>query len=37
MDIRVFMKIKSISNSRCAENISDKKLSIEVHPAQTNG
>jgi len=37
MDIRQFMKRKSISDSRSAENISDKRLRIEVRPAQTNG
>jgi len=37
MDIKVFMKRKSISNSRSVENISDKRLRIEVQPAQTNG
>jgi len=37
MDIRVFMKRKSISNCRSVENISDKRLRIEVQPAQTNG
>jgi len=37
MDIRVFMKRKSICNSRSVENISDKRLRIEVQPAQTNG
>jgi len=34
MDIRQFMKRKSISDSRSAE---DKRLRIEVRPAQTNG
>jgi len=37
MDIRQFMKRKSISDSRIVENISDKRLWIEVQPAQTNG
>jgi len=37
MDIRVFMKKKSISNSRSVQNISDKRLRIEVQPAQTTG
>jgi len=36
MDIRQFMK-KSISDSRSVENISDRRLRIEVQPAQTNG
>jgi len=31
------MKSKSISDSRSAENILDKRLRIEVQPAQTNG
>ena len=37
MDSRQFMKSKRISDSRDAENISDKRLRIEVQPAQTNG
>jgi len=37
MDISQFMKRKSISGSRIVENISDKRLRIEVQPAQTNG
>jgi len=37
MDIRQFMKRKSISDSGSAENSSDKRLRIEVQPAQTNG
>ena len=37
MDIRQFMVRKSISDSRSVENISDKRLRIEVQPAQTNG
>jgi len=37
MDIRQFIKRKSISDSRSAENISGKRLRIEVQPAQTNG
>jgi len=38
MDVRQFMKNrKSISNSRSVKNISDKRLRIEVQPAQTNG
>jgi len=36
MDIRQFLK-KSLSDSRSAENISDKRLRIEVQPAQING
>ena len=36
MDIRQFMKRKSNSDSRSVENISDKRLNIEVQPAQTN-
>jgi len=36
-DIRQFMKRKSISNSRIVENISGKRLWIEVQTAQTNG
>jgi len=36
MDIRQFMKRKSISDSWNAENISDKRLRIEVQPPQTN-
>jgi len=31
------MKRKNISDSRSVENISDKRLKIEVQPAQTNG
>ena len=31
------MKRKSISDSRSAENISDKRLRNEVQPAKTNG
>jgi len=31
------MKRKSISDSRSAESISDKRLRIDVQPAQTNG
>jgi len=31
------MKWKSISDSRSVENISDKRLRIEVQPAQANG
>jgi len=31
------MKRKSITDSRSAEKISDKRLRIEVQPAQTNG
>ena len=31
------MKEKSISGNRSVENISDKRLRIEVQPAQTNG
>jgi len=34
MDIRQSMKRKSISNSRCVENISDKRLRIEIQPAE---
>ena len=37
MDIRQFMKRKSISDSRSVENISEKRLRIEFQPAQTNG
>jgi len=37
MDIRQFMKRKSISDSRSVQNISDKRLRIEFQPAQTNG
>jgi len=37
IDVRHFMKRKSISDSRSVENISDKRLKIEVQPAQTNG
>jgi len=37
MDIRQFMKRKSISDSQSVENISEKRLSIEVQAAQTNG
>jgi len=37
MDIRLFIKRKSIHDSRSIENISDKRLRIEVQPAQTNG
>ena len=36
MDIRQFMKRKSISDSRSVENISDKRLRIEFQPAQSN-
>jgi len=35
MDIRRFMKRKSISDSGSVENISDKGFRIEVQPAQT--
>ena len=31
------MKRKSISDSRSAEKISDKRIRIEIQPAQTNG
>jgi len=37
MDIRQFMKRKSISESRGVESISDKRLKIEVQTAQPNG
>jgi len=37
MDIRHFMRRKNISDSRSVENITDKRLRIEVQPAQTNG
>ena len=37
MDIRQFMKRKSISDSWSVENIWDKRLRIEDQPAQTNG
>jgi len=33
MDIRQFMKRKGISDSRSAENLSDKRMRIEVQPA----
>jgi len=33
MEIRQFMKIKSNSDSRSAENISNKRLRIEFQPA----
>ena len=36
MDIRQFMKRKSISDSWNEENVSDKRLWIEVQPPQTN-
>ena len=36
MDIKQFVKRKSISDSRRVENISDKRLRIEVRPVQTN-
>jgi len=32
-----YAKGKSISDKRSVENISDKRLRIEVRPAQTNG
>jgi len=35
MDIRQFMKRKSISDSRSVENISDKSVITEVQPVQT--
>jgi len=35
--IRQFVKGKSISNSGSVENILDKRLKIEVQPAQTDG
>jgi len=37
MEIRQFTKRKSISDSRSVEKILDKRLRIEVQPAQTNG
>jgi len=37
MDIRQFMKRKSIFDTRILENISDKRLRIEVQPEQTIG
>jgi len=37
MDIRQFMIRKSICDSRRVENISGKRLRIEVQPAQTSG
>ena len=37
MDIRQFMKRKSISDSWKAENVSDKRLRIKVQTPQTNG
>ena len=37
MDIRQFMKRNGISDSWSVENISDKRLRIEVQPAQTSG
>jgi len=37
MDIRQLMKRKSISDSRSIKNISDKRLRIEIQPAQTSG
>jgi len=37
MTIRQFMKRKSVSDSRSVENISDKRLRIEVQPEQSNG
>jgi len=37
MDLRQFVKRKSISDSRSVQNISDKRLRIEVQPAPTNG
>jgi len=35
MDIRQIRKIKSIPDSRSAENFSSKRLRLEVQPAQT--
>jgi len=37
MDIRQFMKRKSIYDNRSVENISDNRLRIEVQPTQANG
>ena len=37
IDVRQFMKRKSVSDSRSVENILDKRLRLEVQPAQTNG
>jgi len=34
MDIRQFMKRKCVSDGRSVENILDKRLRIEVQPAQ---
>jgi len=36
MDIRQFMKTEKFFGSRSVEHISDKRLRIEVQPAQTN-
>jgi len=36
MENMQFMKLKTISDSRSVENISDKKLTGEVQPAHTN-
>jgi len=37
MDIGQFFEKESISDNRSVENISDKRLRIEVQRAQTNG
>jgi len=37
MDIRQFMKRKSISDSQSVESTSEKILRVEVQPIQTNG
>jgi len=37
MDIRQFMKRKTVSDSLSVENISDKRYGMEVQPAQTSG
>jgi len=37
IDVREFMKIKRISDTRSVENVLDKRLRIEVEPAHTDG
>jgi len=37
MDIRQFMKRKSISDSQSVDNISNKRFIMEIQPAQANG
>jgi len=37
MDITQFIKRSNISDSRSVENISGKRLKIEIQPAQTDG